>query len=202
MRRWRDGGEYVPFYFAPRSPMLFRIQRGGVDGVSSDAGRLVYVVSSTDAVVEAGHVYVFTDGNAAAAFTEFHDDPDRLDEVVDWPLMKATMWSNTPDDPDRRRRRGAEFVVHQALPFELVHELCVYNADARAVRGCDRRLRCGGRRDERRENDRPDNGADRRHERASTSHGWRAPRWRSHPASTVQLVSQASESSSGSRLRS
>jgi hypothetical protein len=67
------------------------------------------------------------------AFTEFHDDADRLDQVVDWPLMRATMWANTRDDPDRRRRRGAEFLVHQALPFELVDELGVYDRDARSA---------------------------------------------------------------------
>lgn len=126
-------GDYVPFYFAPRSPMLFRIQRGGVEDVSSDPARLVYLVSSTEAVVEARHASVFTDGNAAAAFTQFDDDMARLDEVVDWPLMKATMWANTPDDPDRRRRRGAEFLVHEAVPFELVDELCVYDSAARSA---------------------------------------------------------------------
>lgn len=83
-------GDYVPFYFAPRSPMLFRIQRGGVEEVSSDPSRLVYVVSSTGAVLEAELAYVFTDGNAAAAFTMFHDDADQLGDVVDWRLMKAT----------------------------------------------------------------------------------------------------------------
>ena len=94
--------------------------------------RLVYVVSSTEAVVEAKHAYVFTDGNASAAFTEFHDI-DLLGKVVDWPLMRATMWANTPEDPDRRRRRGAEFLVHGALPFELIGELGVYDAEARSA---------------------------------------------------------------------
>jgi hypothetical protein len=126
-------GEYVPFYFATRSPMLFRIQRGGVEGVSSDPSRLVYLTSSTEAVLDAGHACVYTDGNAAAAFTRFHDDVARLGDVVDWELMRATMWANTPDDPDRRRRRGAEFLVHQALPLELVDELGVYDGGARAA---------------------------------------------------------------------
>jgi hypothetical protein len=123
----------VPFYFAPRSPMLFRIQRGGVDGVSSDPARLVYLACSTEAVLEAGHACVFTDGNAAAAFTQFHDDPDRLADIVDWPLMRARYWSNTEEDNDRVRRRGAEFLVHRELPFELVDELGVYDANTRSA---------------------------------------------------------------------
>lgn len=126
-------GEYVPFYFAPRSPMLFRIQKGGVDGVSPDPGRLVYLVSSTDAVAQAGHACVFTDGNAAAAFTDFYDDLDVLGDAVDWPLMRARYWSNDADDNDRVRRRCAEFLVHRALPFELVDELCVHDTVARTA---------------------------------------------------------------------
>jgi hypothetical protein len=99
-------GDYVPLYFEPRSPMSFRIQHGGVDGVSPDPDRIVYLVSSTEAVLEAGQAYVYTDGNAAAALTEFHDDANLLDKVVDWPLMRAIQWANTTEDPDRRRRRG------------------------------------------------------------------------------------------------
>jgi hypothetical protein len=124
--------DYVPFYFAPRSPMLFRIKSGGVEGVSSDQGRIVYFVSATEAALDAGRSCAFTDGNAAAAFTAFYDDPDLLTEVVDWPLMKARYWSNTPEDNDRRRRRCAEFLVHEALPLGLIAEIGVYDSDVRS----------------------------------------------------------------------
>ena len=40
--------------------MLFRIQHGGVENVSSDPARRVYLGSSTEAVVAAGQEYVFT----------------------------------------------------------------------------------------------------------------------------------------------
>jgi hypothetical protein len=123
--------DYVPFYFAPRSPMLFRIKCGGVEGVSSDQRRIVYLVSSTEAVLDPGHRCVFTDGNAAAAFTAFHEDPELLSEVVDWPLMRAHYWANTPEDSDRRRRRCAEFLVHEALPLEFITEIGVYDDDVR-----------------------------------------------------------------------
>lgn len=127
--------DYVPFYFAPRSPMLFRIEHGGVEGVSPEPGRIVYLVSSTDALLDAGHACVFTDGNAAAAFTTFHDDSEQLAAVIDWPLMRARYWMNTPDDPDRRRRRCAEFLVHQAVPLDKIEELGVYDAAAQSTVG-------------------------------------------------------------------
>jgi hypothetical protein len=119
--------DYVPFYYAPRSPMLSSIQFGNVPGVSPDQRRLVYLVSSTEAAYGARLACVFTDGNAATAFTDFYDDPAKLSQVVDWPLMRVRYWSNTPEDPDRRRRRMAEFLVHRALPLELIAEIGVYD---------------------------------------------------------------------------
>lgn len=119
--------DYVPFYFATRSPMLFSIKSGNVADVSSDQRRLVYFVSSTDAVVEAGLAYVITNGNASAAFTRFFDGIAHL-AAVDWPLMAEWHWANTADDNDRRRRRGAEFLVHGAVPLEYVSEIGVYDA--------------------------------------------------------------------------
>jgi hypothetical protein len=119
-------GDYVPFYFAPRSPMLFSIKCGNVAGVSADQRRLAYLTSSSELVLEAAIACVFTDGNASAAFSEFYDEMSTLAEVVDWPLMRERYWRNTPEDSDRRRRRGAEFLVHGAVPLTLVTEIGVY----------------------------------------------------------------------------
>ena len=112
--------------------MLFRIKSGGVEGVSPDQRRILYFVSSTGAALDAGRSCVFTDGNAAAAFTAFYEDPELLSEVVDWPLMKERYWSNTPEDNDRRRRRCAEFLVHEALPLGLISEIGLYDAGVRS----------------------------------------------------------------------
>ncbi len=120
-------GDYVPFYFAPRSPMLFSIKCGNVAGVSPDQRRLAYLVSDTDDAYAAGLSCVFTDGNAATAFTEFEDDPTRLGDLVDWPLMQEIYWNNTADDQDRRRRRMAEFLVHERMPLEIIRGIGVYD---------------------------------------------------------------------------
>lgn len=119
--------DYVPFYYAPRSPMLSSIQFDNVPGVSPDQRRLPYLVSSTEAAYGADLECVFTDGNAATAFTDFYDEAAELPQVVDWPLMRARLWFNTQEDPDRRRRRMAEFLVHGALPLELVTEIGVFD---------------------------------------------------------------------------
>ncbi len=124
--------DYVPFYFAPRSPMLYSIKCGNVPGVSPNPSRIVYLTTSTEAAYDAGLACVFSDGNAAAAFTAFYDDPAMLPQAVDWPLMQEGYWANTPEDSDRRRRRGAEFLVHNALPLALVTEIAVHDESVRS----------------------------------------------------------------------
>ena len=65
IKEWREtrqvpcepGGfvcDYVPFYFAPRSPMLFSISGDSVEGVDPDQRPIVYLVSSTELVAAAG----------------------------------------------------------------------------------------------------------------------------------------------------
>lgn len=134
--RCGPGGEvcdYVPFYFATRSPMLYTITRGNVEGVSPDQRPLVYLVTSTEAVYAAGLACVFTDGNAATAFTTFSADPAELANMVDWPLMRARQWAGTEQDKDRRRRRMAEFLVHEAVPTGLLTAIGVFDEAARAT---------------------------------------------------------------------
>jgi hypothetical protein len=124
-------GDYVPFYFAPRSPMMYVISKGSVQGVSMDLSRLIYFVSSTEAVYNAGLPCVYSDGNAAVLITQFYEDLAMLATRVDLPLMKETMWSSTAEDPDRMRRRMAEFLVHERLPLELVDSIVVRTKQAR-----------------------------------------------------------------------
>ncbi|MBU2666516.1 DUF4433 domain-containing protein [Actinoplanes bogorensis] len=73
---------------------------------------LIYLVTNVRAVVEAGLTWVATDGNAATATSEFTTDSSSMLGMVDWPLMEAERWNNTQEDPDRQRRRQAEFLVH------------------------------------------------------------------------------------------
>ena len=71
-------------------------------GRRSNQRRLLYFVSSTEAMYDAGLRCVFSDGNAGTfGVTKFEDDPEKLASHVDWPVMNLTMWNNTDADPDR-----------------------------------------------------------------------------------------------------
>lgn len=96
--------------------MLFKLARGGVPTYTDGQDPLIYLVSRVEAVEAAGLRWLFSDGNCAAAVTQIFNDLEVLDAVVDWDVMAATIWKNTADDPDRMRRRMAEFLVHESLP--------------------------------------------------------------------------------------
>lgn len=115
--------DYVPFYFATRSPMLYVIAKGSVATYSEGQDNLVYLVSSVRRAIESGKPCVFSDGNCAAALTRHYADLALLPTVVDWEVMTAERWANTSDDGDRMRRRMAEFLVHEELPTTCVTHL-------------------------------------------------------------------------------
>jgi hypothetical protein len=117
--------DYVPFYFAPRSPMLYKLAKGGVPTYTGGQDPLIYLVSNVGAIAAAGVRWLFSDGNCAATVTQVFDDLGLLDSVVDWPLMAARMWNNTADDPDRMRRRMAEFLVYESVPLSCIAGIAV-----------------------------------------------------------------------------
>ena len=116
--------DYVPFYFAPRSPMLYSISRGNVEGYQGGQSEVLHLVSSAEAVLQSGLPFVFTDGHAEMSISHFYQDLQDLDKV-DWNIMRATIWRDTNEDGDRKRRRQAEFLVHEFFLFSLFDRIGV-----------------------------------------------------------------------------
>jgi len=114
--------DYVPFNFAPRSPMLFTINRGNVATYTDGQQPVVHLVSNVQAIQDAGYQFVFTDGHATMMTSAFYDDLLRLD-TIDWPLMRSRYWNDTNQYPDLERRRQAEFLVHRFFPVSFLGSL-------------------------------------------------------------------------------
>jgi hypothetical protein len=117
--------EYVPFYFGPRSPMLYAIHCNAVDGYAGGQDRIMHLVASVKGVIDSGQRFVFTDGHAAMEMSTFYTNWNMHRAEIDWALMTATYWNDTQEYPDRKRRRQAEFLVHRRVPIELVYEIGV-----------------------------------------------------------------------------
>lgn len=129
-------GDYVPFYFAPRSPMLFAIHKGSVEGYAGGELEVVHLVTSVEAVAATGLGWVLSDGHAdMAPLSTFYNRLTDLDKI-DWDVMNSRYWSDTDEDPDRKRRRQAEFLVHDFFPWKLIEGIGVYGDEtAKRIRG-------------------------------------------------------------------
>jgi hypothetical protein len=119
-------GDYVPFYFCPRSVMLYMFYmnndprltyRGGQDPIVHLEADLREVVAWVDAERRR---WAFSLSNAGARYAEFRSDLADLDEI-DWRAVGANDWR----DRDVREAKQAEFLVHHTFPWHLVRRIGV-----------------------------------------------------------------------------
>jgi len=120
--------DYVPFYFGYLSPMLLNLHTGRVDGYKGDQTSFIYLVCHAQDIFRQNLPFAFSDGHGIAQWTDWFDRPGDLVQV-DWNMVKEKWWSakKDPQDPDRQRRKQAEFLVHSACPWALVREIVVIN---------------------------------------------------------------------------
>jgi ssDNA thymidine ADP-ribosyltransferase DarT-like protein len=119
-------GDYVPFYFGPRSPMLFAINKGVVKGYAEGQRPIIYLRSTAEAVRDTGLQWVFTEGHAEIAYTDFFNRLEDLNQI-DWNVINGRYWYDTDEFPDRKRKRQAEFLVKDFFPWNLVMQIGVYD---------------------------------------------------------------------------
>lgn len=108
-------GQYVPFNFCSRSVMLYALRNGHAD---YDGGQeqIVHLISCTDTIAKLDLPFVFTDIHADLDYAQHFDDLSKLEESVDWSVMKLIYWS----DPEVKKRRQAEFLIWNFFPWEAV----------------------------------------------------------------------------------
>lgn len=119
--------DYVPFYFCARSPMLYAVHGGQVEGYAGGQRSVAHLVADAELMVESGALCVHTDGHAAMQPITFHPGCSGFDRL-DWTLINGWSWKNTPEDGDRKRRKQAEFLVWQRLPWTAISQIGVIDA--------------------------------------------------------------------------
>lgn len=71
--------DYVPFYFAPRSPMLYAVTRGLVSADAARTEEIVYLVSSTQTLRAAGLTVIASNRHAELDYADITDHDEALD---------------------------------------------------------------------------------------------------------------------------
>jgi hypothetical protein len=123
-------GNYVPFYFCPRSIMLYLLHMGNAPGLTYQGGQQPIIHLQADLYTvrkwadDEGKRWAFTNVNAGATYAQFFNDSARLDRL-NWEAIAANNWR----DPDRKEGKQAEFLVEDYFPWELVELIGVINAE-------------------------------------------------------------------------
>ena len=119
-------GDFVPFFFCPRSVMLYVIYRANHLDLEYRDGqdRIVHLEADLYGVIdwaEANDVpWAFSYSNAGSRYAEFGSSRYELGNL-DWNAIAANDWR----DSEVRTGKQAEFLVYDQFPFELVERIGV-----------------------------------------------------------------------------
>jgi hypothetical protein len=127
---------YIPFYFGPRSPMLYVIQHGYNNVKQYHAEELVYCVGKIEELIQGGIQCVFTDGHALSAISTLYSQNElrRIDEIIAYKDVYAGNWV-CEEDRDLKRRKEAELLSQDELPPRFICGFVVYNQKAKDLLG-------------------------------------------------------------------
>ena len=127
-------GDFIPFYFGLRTPMLYVIQKGGNFVPQKTApDDIIYCVSSVQKIIDSGMIFYFTDGHATNNLTTFFnsDKVSEIETLVDLKAVNLKYW-NHDSDLDLKRRKEAEFLVKDDVPNSCVLGYICYSEVVRA----------------------------------------------------------------------
>lgn len=125
-------GEYIPFYFSVRTPMLYVVQNGFNMVAPTQAESIVYCVSSIKRIMDLQLDFVFTDGHAVDRFSSQYTAADiqNIDTILDMNAINAKYWRDE-NDLDRKRRKEAEFLVLGDIANDAILGYLTYNENAK-----------------------------------------------------------------------
>lgn len=122
-------GEYVPFYFGPRSIMLYLFHAANHPELSYRGGQgpIVHLEADFHEAVgwadDEGRRWAFSLSNAGGAYAEFRANVRQLQEI-DWIAVDARDFRN----PDVKEGKQAEFLMREFFPWSLIRRIGVHSS--------------------------------------------------------------------------
>lgn len=123
-------GECVPFYFCPRSIMLYLISQGNHEELAYRGGQnpIIHLEADLRTAVrwaeENGRRWAFTLSNAGSFYFEDRADLGQLSEI-DWHAVAAKQWSGVGISRSVKEGKQAEFLVEESFPWSLIERMGV-----------------------------------------------------------------------------
>lgn len=117
-------GEFVPFYFCPRSPMLFVVNKGRTGRPQGCQRTILHLVTSVESALNTGAACAYSDGNAGAAYPNFYGEIELLDQRLNWTAInERANWGPVTT------QKSAEFLVADAFPWGSIRGIGCFNEE-------------------------------------------------------------------------
>ncbi|CEN54334.1 type II toxin-antitoxin system toxin DNA ADP-ribosyl transferase DarT [Capnocytophaga canis] len=125
-------GDFIPFYFWLRMPMLYIIQRGFHNVVKRNPEEIVYLVCIPSKLADQYSEVYFSDGHAADKFSVLYDKTalNKIGTILDWKAIKARDWGGD-QNLDIKRKKEAEFLVKADIASDFIIGFGCYNEVAK-----------------------------------------------------------------------
>ena len=123
-------GECVPFYFCPRSIMLYLIFHANHRELTYQGGQrpIIHLEADLQASVKWAEAkdrrWAFTLSNAGSAYFEDRAEINQLGEI-NWDAVAADQWSGNGVDRSIKEGKQAEFLIEESFPWGLVERIGV-----------------------------------------------------------------------------
>jgi hypothetical protein len=124
-------GQCTPFYFCPRSVMLFLIYRRSEE-LAYKGGQepIVHLEADLHATIDWAQQnnqrWAFTLSNAGAYYFEDRADIAKLGEI-NWDAVQTHKWSGNGVSRSVKEGKQAEFLIERAFPWHLVERIGVHS---------------------------------------------------------------------------
>lgn len=129
-------GDYIPFYFGPRTPMLYEIQHGFNNVKRRNPEEIVYCIISLQDVIDKRLEGFFTDGHAKNVMTTFYHN-SRLGDISQLVRREDVFehnWGPQYDNTgETKRKKSAELLLKDNINPEYIKWFVVYNNQAKST---------------------------------------------------------------------
>jgi hypothetical protein len=123
-------GDCVPFYFCPRSVMLYLIHRNNHRELEYHGGQgpIIHLEADLRQTVawadDHNQRWAFTTANAGSNYFDDYSNLAQLDKI-DWDAVQAKRWSGGGVPESVKEGKQAEFLLEHSFPWELVSRIGV-----------------------------------------------------------------------------
>jgi len=123
-------GGCVPFYFCPRSVMLYLLHKGNHPDLAYRGGQgpIVHLELDLHGVAQWADAttkkWAFTLSNAGSGYFEVRSELAQLHEI-NWNAVNTEQWAGGNVSSQVKEGKQAEFLVEEYVPWELVERIGV-----------------------------------------------------------------------------